>query len=283
MVDEKTVIDPIKVARVCAPAIDPQRLSLKNVDTTESVYHRTLVEIADVALPSTLLPDIEQRGDEKLAEWTLFFVLNFREDMSPSGYGIGDLVNTISLLPNEEITLEVKTWETSKIQQDEDVKLEDKNSSDISSTRSNSSELATENSEKTNEHMEAEASYAGFGASAKVKGGYSKDVSNLEKAATKTKRENSEKAASEFRATRQTKLAITRESGSESKSVRKIKNINQAQTLNVNFFLRSARVRCKLHALHCGPRASRWTCQHGGKWWNVYASRKGDELPTKVG
>jgi hypothetical protein len=64
----------------------------------------------------------------------LFVMLKYRQDWRRRGYGIGDLLFTTSLMPDEELVLEVKTWETSKTQQDVEDTTDYRNISDIKST-----------------------------------------------------------------------------------------------------------------------------------------------------
>ncbi|GIK73613.1 MAG: hypothetical protein BroJett021_26010 [Chloroflexota bacterium] len=237
--NEEVTIRPYKVQRVCEPQLDIERLVLKPVDSTESVYSRLLVKLKDAALPTSQYAS-EFGGPGKLGEnaypWDLFLMLKYRQDWKPSGYGLGDLIYTVSLLPNEELTLEVKTWETSKTQQDEDIKLESFQKSDIKSSRSSSSENTTENQTKEKEYVDAKAGYSGFGFSASVSAGWSQDVSTLNRNIAKQTQEGSNQATNEYRASRQVKMAVSRETGSEAKTTRKIKNSNQFHTLNVNYF-----------------------------------------------
>jgi hypothetical protein len=163
-------------------------------------------------------------------------MLKYRQDWQSTGYGIGELLFTTSLMPDEELVLEVKTWETSRIQQDREDTTDQRNVSDVKSTSSNATEAATENQTKTHEYVDAKASYSGFGFSASVDGGWSQDVSELQKNMEKTAQEHSEQTTSELRSTQKVRVAVSRETGSESKTTRRIRNINQTHTLNANYY-----------------------------------------------
>jgi hypothetical protein len=52
----------------------------------------------------------------------------------------------------------------------------------------------------------------------------------------KQTRDRSQQVTSEYKASHKVKFAVSREQGSESKTTRKIKNINRAHTLNVNYY-----------------------------------------------
>jgi hypothetical protein len=198
-------------------------------------------------------------------------MLKHRQDWIPSGYGIGDLLYSTSLMPNEELVLEIKTWETSRTQQDSEDTTDQRNVSDIKSTASSSSEAATENQTKTHEAVDAKASYSGFGFTASAEVSWSEDVSELQKDIEKRAQDQAQQTTNEYRSTRKVRIATSRESGSESKTTRRIKNTNQSHTLNMNYYevLREYDVEITpyevtLVVLGAEPNLSDWT---GYKTW----------------
>ncbi len=225
-----------KIDRICKPQPEIEQMVLKKVDNTESVYTRSMVQLNDASLPDTILYDSVDQRPMKFVSWNLFLMLKYRQDWRQSGYGLGELLYTISLLPNEELTLELKTWETSKTQQDEIDTTDVRNVSDIKSSSSNTNELTASEEVKNHEYADAKASYSGFGFSASVAGGWSQDVNEMQKNFAKQTQDRTKQASNEYRATHQVKMAVSRESGSEAKTTRKIKNINQTHTLNVNYY-----------------------------------------------
>ncbi|WP_395703595.1 hypothetical protein [Aquabacterium sp.] len=243
------VVAPFQIDRICKPQPSVAQLALKDVDTTETVYTRILVELKDASLPDAILYDSIEQMVMGVVSWDLFLMLKYRQDWRATGYGLGELLHTVSLMPNEELTLELKTWETSKTQQDEEVSLDEKHVSDIKNTSSSAKEATAEDQTKTHEYVDAKAGYSGFGFDVSVKAGWSQDVSDMHKDFAKQTQERSEQATNETRASRKVKIAVSRETGSEAKTTRKIKNINQAHTLNVNYFevLREYTVSQKLY------------------------------------
>lgn len=233
---ETLTVKPYTLERVCTPHPNVEQLVLKEVDTTESVFTRTLVQLKDASLPDVVLYDSIEQMSLGVVSWDLFVMLNYRQDWKPSGYGLGELLYATSLMPNEELTLEVKTWETSKTQQDTEDSTDERNVSDIKSSASSTNELTTGEESKTHEYVDAKAGYSGFGFSASVAAGWSQDVSTMQKNFAKSSQDRSQQATNEYRATHKVKMSVSREAGSESKTTRKIKNINQAHTLNVNYF-----------------------------------------------
>jgi hypothetical protein len=231
---EDTQIELFEVERICKPDIDASQLTLtSDVDRSETVYTQKYVKLANASLPGGAI--VDERGTD-LFDWDLFLVLKYEQQWTPVGYGLGELLYTVSLLPDEELTLELKTWETSKTQQDREESVDQRNVSDIKDTSSASSEVSETGEKTTNTSLNGKASYSGFGFSASIEAGWSENVKETQAEHAKETRDRSQQATSEYKASHKVKLAVSRESGSESKTTRKIRNINKAHTLNVNYY-----------------------------------------------
>jgi hypothetical protein len=172
----------------------------------------------------------------EIFNWDLFLMLRYRQDIAHDKYGLGDLLFSVSLMPNEEMSLEVKTWETSKIQQDQEDLTEQRNTSDIKTNTSLSSEVANRSESKEHEAVDAKAGYGGFGFSAEVSTDWSQDVEHMQSNTGRQAQDRSEQTAHEFRSSHKTRLSVSREDGSESKTTRRLRNINQAHTLTANYY-----------------------------------------------
>ncbi|MDD1660432.1 MAG: hypothetical protein LUQ62_04410 [Methanomicrobiales archaeon] len=232
----EVIIKPYQVERTCKSQPDIEQLVLKDVDTTEHVYTRLLIRLIDDSLPDAVLWNPALLKAEGVFSWDLFVMLKYRQDWSPSGYGLGEMLYGISLLPNEELTLELKTWETSKTQQDVEDSTDIRNVSDILTSQSHTNELTTGEETKTHEYVDAKAGFSGFGFSASIGGGWSEDITTMLTNFSRETQTRSQQATNEYRATHKVRLAVSREEGSERKTTRIMKNINQAHTLNVNFY-----------------------------------------------
>lgn len=231
---DETEIKPFHMKRLCQPSIDVSQLTLtSDVDRSESIYTQKYVKLANASLPGGV---IVHEDAAELFSWDLFLILKYQQKWTPSGYGLGDLIYTISLLPNEELTLELKTWETSKTQQDTEDSTDQRNVSDIKSNNTNSSEVSEAGEATTNTSVNGKAGYSGWGFSASIEASWSENVKQTHAENAKRTREQSQQLTNEYKASHKVKLAVSREVGSESKTTRKIKNINQAHTLNVNYF-----------------------------------------------
>ncbi|MES4907771.1 MULTISPECIES: hypothetical protein [unclassified Streptomyces] len=172
----------------------------------------------------------------KVFTWDLFLMLRYRQDIVLDGYGVGDLALSVSLMPNEELTLEVKTWETSRVQQDQEDQTEQRNSSDIKNTSSISSEVTNRSESKEHESVDAKAGYGGFGFSASVETNWSQDVDTMQNAIAKQTQDRSQQTAQEHRSSHKVRVSVSREEGRESKTTRRIRNVNQAHTLTASYY-----------------------------------------------
>jgi hypothetical protein len=231
---DETPIKLFQVERLCKPDLDVSQLTLtSDVDRSESVYTQKYVKLANASLPGAVI--VDDNGTE-IFNWDLFLILKYEQKWSPAGYGLGELLYTVSLLPDEELTLELKTWETSKSQQDTEDSTDQRNVSDIKDTSTNSSEVSQTGETTTNTSVNGKAGYSGFGFSASIEAGWSQNVKDTQAQTAKQARDRSQQATSEYKASHKVKLAVSREQGSESKTTRKMKNINRAHTLNVNYY-----------------------------------------------
>ncbi|MGH6805530.1 MAG: hypothetical protein ACREEJ_01555, partial [Ensifer adhaerens] len=231
---DDTKIKLFEVERICKPDLDVSQLTLTSeVDRSESVYTQKYVKLANASLPGAVI--VDEDGSE-IFNWDLFLILKYEQRWTPAGCGLGELIYTVSLVPDEELTLELKTWETSKTQQDREETIDQKNVSDIKDTNTNSSEVSETGETTTNTSVNGKAGYSGFGFSASIEAGWSENVKATQAENAKQTRDRSQQVTSEYKASHKVKLAVSREQGSESKTTRKIKNINRAHTLNVNYY-----------------------------------------------
>lgn len=271
-------VDLFEIDRPCQGKFDKSQLALKEVDATTKHYSKKILLLKDAEVTRLVKaeegdPDYYYSGVTRT--YYLGLELRYRQEWKPSGYGLGELINSLSLLPNEELTLEVKTWETSKTQQDEEKKLDSKNISDVKVEKSDVREILDDYQEKTHHEFDAHASASWGWGSASANYGFSNDVQQQHKTLSKYAQDVARKSVNEISCKRSIKMSVSRETGSEDKTTRKIKNINQCRTLNVNYFqvLREYEVSIYLDSVNLllfGPWEYKETWDNYVKWkWNL--------------
>jgi len=153
----------------------------------------------------------------------------FEQVWEPKGYTRGELINTISLAPGEQLTLEIHSWDKSTIKSEE--------------------ELATESEFRVSENLtERDVRTVVRNAGTKfhvtanipIKGGGSVTPSgevntSLQNTLNQT-RERTVQASNTLKTTRKLRIEVSREVGREQKQTRVVANTNRCHTLNCQYF-----------------------------------------------
>ena len=173
---------------------------------------------------------------------TLEFVLYlpYRQTWTLKGYSRGELLNTISLAPEEETTIEVFSWDRFIQTREEDVTVEQESTFELQLADKHSHEIVKELTKDSGWSFNIGGGVtlpagdipvdvqAGYDTSASVKD-FSRDTrSHLVEAV--------QRASARFKTTHQTKVTETHEFGSETRTTRKIRNPNMVHALNLDYF-----------------------------------------------
>jgi len=179
-------------------------------------------------------------GRPKLPRYDIGLFATFEQTWALQGYSRGALVNSLTLGPQEELTIEVFTYDRRKIEEERILSSEYERNSDVSAMASVAGNIARELSE-TNQ-MSGDIGLGlplptdavpinldvGGAASLDVKANI---LSSIERVSEVTSR-----ASERIKATRQVKVLEARESGREERVTRKIRNPNQGYTLTLNCY-----------------------------------------------
>ncbi len=173
---------------------------------------------------------------DKAQQWGLGQKVEFSQEWRHEGFTLGSLISSFSLLPAEEVTLEVSAWQRSKseIQQEQDEATKQSLEQELKRTdeQTISNEAASENGWSVS--ATAAVSYGPVSASASASANGSS--SDRVQQAQRHVQESTSRATSEVSARRAVKITHTTESQTEQKSVRRMKNPNQCHTVTFNFF-----------------------------------------------
>ncbi len=162
----------------------------------------------------------------------------FEQVWEPVGYTRGELINSISLAPGEQLTLEFHSWDKSTIKSEDELATE---------SELRVSQSLTERDVLTVVRKVAEESGTNFHANVKVKipevdvpldiGGDSHEQvnENLDTTLEQT-RERTVEASHTLKTTRKIRIEVSREVGREQKQTRVIANTNRCHTLNCHYF-----------------------------------------------
>jgi hypothetical protein len=168
--------------------------------------------------------------------WAFGQKLEYRQEWRHQGFTLGDLISSLSLLPGEELTLEVSSWQKTKseISEEQDDATKDQLEREQKRTDEESctNEAAANNSWQ--QSASGSVSYGPVSVSASASQSGSTDQRSQE--AEKHINEATSKATHEVSRKRAVKMTQTAEAGSEAKTTRRIKNPNACHTVTFNFF-----------------------------------------------
>jgi hypothetical protein len=186
----------------------------------------------ETALPQAQLPDI--------SHYRIAFYLPYRQEWQLDGYSRGRMVNSLTLGPQEEQTIEIFKWDRLSRTLDSTTSFEFAQTSESSGSRRDTTDISREVSRQSGFELTSNAKVgfkvdvvnADFGGGTSAKAG----LNDADKNARQTIAEATTRAATNVRSSRTLKVVETRESGEETRVTRKLRNHNSCHTLTTTFF-----------------------------------------------
>lgn len=215
------------------PGVDHGPECLSHFDANDlALGGRKAVRTKRFHLP-VVFPEVLLTADQK---WRFGQRLDLRQEWRHEGFTLGELISSLSLLPNEELTLEVSSWQRSKSEIAEEESTETRERLEREQRRSD--EESTTNEAATSEgwSVAATGSVSYGPASASVSADYTSNTENRVQSAQRHVSEATTRAANEVSLKRAVKMTQTAEAGSESRNTRRIRNPNSCHTVTFNFF-----------------------------------------------
>ena len=183
-------------------------------------------------LPAAQFPDIGQ--------FRVAFYLPYRQEWQLDGYSRGRMVNSLTLGPDEDQTIEIFKWDRLSRTLDSTTSFEFTQTNESSGTRRDTTDISHD-----------VARQSGFELTSNAKVGFKVDVVNADfsggtnaraglndadKNARQTIIDATTRAATNVRSSRTLKVVETMESGEETRVTRKLHNHNTCHTLTTTFF-----------------------------------------------
>lgn len=157
------------------------------------------------------------------------------------GYSRGELLQGIALAPQEEVTIEVSSWDRRKTTFEDSAQSEFEQSTDFTQTDKDSTSVVRDVGNQFQAGMTS-GMQVGVKISEAVDihgqatGNLSDALNTSAKTTLDTVSEAVHHSASKLRLERQTKVGLTTEIGTENKVTRKVKNANLCHSLRLNYY-----------------------------------------------
>lgn len=205
----------------------------------------TMTMLPAVQPAGTSMPASNQVVEQTISQLVLpsfefVFYLPYRQTWELLGYSRGELLNSVSLAPQEETTIEIFTWDRLKTSQEDTSEVTQEATLDISFTDKVSLEVLKETSNQFDWKVDQHGDVSIPIKMVQLNLGHDVELKNslkeLNRSTQQSVSEAVRKASSHFKATRQTKVSESRETGIESRTTRKLKNANMCHTLNLDYF-----------------------------------------------
>jgi hypothetical protein len=186
--------------------------------------------------------DRKHKGKHRLdhPRYVIGYLTEFEQTWNLLGYSRGALISSLTLIPDEEVTIEVFTWDRSKLEQEQDRGTEVERSVETSALTRISSQLNNTLTETTDKNANL-----GLGASLPVEAvklnadgqvGVTDTLTQGITSTVDTINETTRRAAERFKTTSQIKVVQTRETGTETRVTRNLHNPNRSRALTVHCF-----------------------------------------------
>ncbi len=175
----------------------------------------------------------EMKVHEDGLRWGIFVV--FEQAWYWEGTSLGELIESISLTPQEELEIQIFTWDRTKLSRDfESTDLVDKKS-EISLTTHDSSHVINRMEKEKQWEFGANVGFEyGVTVGAQLSAGEStRDATERRR---ERKQELTSKTAQQVRSERKVKISTLREVGTEERTRRLLKNLNPTRSVTYNFY-----------------------------------------------
>lgn len=156
------------------------------------------------------------------------------------GYSRGELLHSLALGPQEEVTIEISTWDRRKRTFEDSAQSEFEQTLDFTDTRKDTESVVREVGNQTELGLTAGGNI-GFkvgivDVSANSTASAKNGITNSSKNNLEILRESVTKATNKLKLQRETKVSETSEIGTENKVTRKVRNPNMCHTLTLNYY-----------------------------------------------
>lgn len=156
-------------------------------------------------------------------------------------YERGRLVSSISLTPQEEVTIDVFSWDRRKTSREDTTSFDTEINAESQSLDRDTRDVFGELSKSGNVGWGLNGSYSGYGLSIGGNINNSTTLNNIGRTTLQTFHEETQKASAKVHSSRQLKITEATEEGRETRVTRKLRNSNLCHPVTYHYFELAAR------------------------------------------
>jgi hypothetical protein len=211
------------VDELCASDFDTKDLALKG---------RKSVLVKEFFTP-LIFPEFQLGANQR---WAFGQRLDYRQEWRHDGFTLGELISSLSLLPNEELTIEVSSWQRTKSEVEQITDRQERERLERELSRTDEESATNQAAASNSWTVAASGGYSLGPVSASVSASASGNTEQRSQQAERHVTEATTKATNEVSLKRALKMTQTAEAGSEQRTARRIRNPNACHTVTFNFF-----------------------------------------------
>jgi hypothetical protein len=201
-----------------------------------------VADVAPVRVETTEVKPVEPEKPKSkpVGQLKLALYMPWRHTWKLKGYTRGELLHALALAPQEEVNLEVSTWDRRKRAYEDTAESEFEQTKEFTETQKDSQavvkEMANQNTFGINIGGTVGFTQAGFNVTGTQGADARTSLNNSSKVSVESMAESVRRSTMKLRLQRQTKIAETTELGTEDKVSRRIRNPNLCHTLQLNYY-----------------------------------------------
>jgi hypothetical protein len=156
-------------------------------------------------------------------------------------YERGRLVSSISLIPQEEVTIDIFSWDRRKTSREDTTSFDSEVNAESQSLDRDTRDVFSELSKTGNFGWGLNGSYSGYGISIGGNINNGATLSNISRSTLQNFHEETRKASAKVHSSRQLKITESTEEGRETRVTRKLRNSNLCHPVTFHYFELAAR------------------------------------------
>jgi len=214
----------------------------KTVQTSRSAIATREASIGATGIMQAVKEVVGSRQSTPHKLPVLMLYVPFKQTWKLLGYERGALINSVALAPQEEVTVEVFSWDRRKSSQEFDSTDESESTSERNDLDRDTQDLSKELTNTNEFHwgVNGKLEYKGIASIGFDVGSTNTTVTNAKNSKQRIQ-EATTKAVSKVKSTRHTKVSETAEYGSEQRVSRRLKNPNLCHAVHYHYFEVQAR------------------------------------------